>query len=129
MIIYNVDKIVREELKINHRGKKYKVYEPTVETWAHIQQNIDKELSKGEVEGYKWLVGTMVPDLLAKPLFKKITWKDKILRKKIKQNNSTILDVALRGELRMMADICLKALSGRGTEGKKIAPEDIMEIA
>lgn len=127
MIIYDVDKILREEITINHRGKKYKVCEPTVKVWGSIQKDIDYELAKGEVEGYKWLIGTMVPEFLEKPFLREKTWKEKFLKKEIKQNNSTILDNALRSELRMMADICLKVLSGRGAEGKTITPESIMK--
>lgn len=127
MIIYDIDKIIREPLRVHHRGKMYEVIEPTVKTWADIKKDLDEELKKGEIEGYKFLIGKMIPELLNRPLEKKKTFKDKILRREVKSDSSTILDKAMKSELKIIGDICIKVLSGGGATGKMKAPEDIME--
>jgi hypothetical protein len=100
MIIYDIDKIIREPLRVKMNGETYEVKEPSVKTFGLIQKELEERLKADPLEGQKWLIKLLIPEL---PM-EKIT----------------------NSELSIIGKICTKVLSGKHL-GKIPAPEEIME--
>lgn len=100
MIIYDIDKIIREPIIIKINGEAYEVKEPTVKTFGVIQKELEERLKEDPVKGQKWLIELLVPT--------------------IKIEDITNSEMAIIGK------ICTKVLSGKHL-GKIPTPEEIVE--
>ena len=100
MIIYDIDKIIREPLKVRMRGEEHEVNEPTLRIFGIIQKELEERLEADSIEGQKWLIKLLVPSIQ--------------------------LEEITNSELSILGRICTKVLSGKHT-GKIPAPEEIMK--
>ncbi|WP_319372175.1 hypothetical protein [uncultured Ilyobacter sp.] len=100
MIIYDIDKIIREPLKVKMRGEEHEVNEPTLRTFGIIQKELEERLEADPIDGQKWLIKLLVPTIE--------------------------LEEITNSELSILGRICTKVLSGKHT-GKIPAPEEIMK--
>jgi CYTH domain-containing protein len=100
MIIYDIDKIIREPLRVKMKGETYEVNEPSVKTFGLIQKELEERLEANPIEGQKWLIKLLIPDIP--------------------------LEDITNSELSIIGKICTKVLSGKHL-GKIPAPEKIME--
>ena len=100
MIIYDIDKIIREPIAVKLGGKEYQAKEPTLETFGIIQKELEERMKINPLEAQKWLVSLLVPGI--------------------------DLGKVLKSELEMLTQISLRVLSG-DHRGKPKAPEEIME--
>ncbi|WP_321328454.1 hypothetical protein [uncultured Ilyobacter sp.] len=100
MIIYDLDKIIREPLKVKMKGQTYDVREPSVRTFGLIQKELEKRLETDPIDGQKWLIKLLIPNLS--------------------------LENITNSELSIIGKICTKVLSDKHL-GKITAPEEIVE--
>ena len=82
------------------KGKTYEVIEPSVKTFGLIQKELEERLEVDAIEGQKWLIKLLIPDLS--------------------------LENITNSELAIIGKICTKVLSGKHL-GKIPAPEKIVE--
>lgn len=101
MIIYDIDKMIRDPLVIKAGGKEYEIEEPTVKVFGLIQKELAKRIEADPVEGQNWFISLLIPHL---PL-----------------ENLT------SSEMKMVGSICSRVLTGVHQEGKLQAPEEIMK--
>jgi hypothetical protein len=99
MIIYDIDKIIREPIRVKMKGEIHEVNEPTVKTFGIVQKELEERLEADPIEGQKWLIKLLVP--------------------------SVSLEEVTNSELALLGRICTKVLSGKYM-GKIPAPEEIM---
>lgn len=100
MIIYDIDKIIREPIAVKLDGKEYQVKEASLETFGIIQKELEQRMEEDSFKAQKWLVSLLVPGI--------------------------DLSKVLKSELEMLTQISLRVLSGEH-RGKMKAPEDIMQ--
>jgi hypothetical protein len=100
MIIYDIDKIIREPLRVKMKGETYVVNEPTVKTFGIVQKELEERLEADPIEGQKWLIKLLIP--------------------------TAPLEEITNSELSILGKICTKVLSGKHA-GKTLSPEEIME--
>lgn len=103
LIIFDIDKVIRNTFKFKFKNKEYLITEPTVKAWAEINEyNLEQQVKCNFKESIKFLCEKLCPDLIDE------------------------LNNMVNNELITVFNVLMKILSGDG-EGKSLTPAEIMK--
>lgn len=106
LVIYDIDKIIRDNFLLKFGGSEYLISEPSLKSWGEIN---NYDLSKKIQENY---LVTLI-----------------FLASKMCQEIVPHIENMTKSELDMLWSVMIKILSGQGAVEKKLtAPEEIMMI-